>query len=364
MVAARDSDFFGEGTADQGQAKPLSLYEQNQREADARARKAAEDKAKRLAGQSDKPIGAQTQRSAGFDAGLGRYRTADDLKQRPEGTGFVDSVVPTLEAISKDPVTAGILLAPYGIAGAGLAIGGPQALGFAQGTGSIAGATPGIAVKDTIAPALTRVPTAMPGGIGTPGAGAGATTGAAGGGGSAAATGGTAAAAGWGVKDTVGVAAGLGLPLAKLGLEEIIRGGGGDEAKKLREKQEQIARETQLRRQQMQTARMDALGARMVAFDPYNQYLARTFGPEAAFQPEALAGMAENPMKPQLDPALKGYDGTDQSKLRQVRDYNAATHKYAADEEARRNRVMGGVQRPGPGPAPLTMPAPQAARRY
>jgi hypothetical protein len=186
------------------------------------------------------------------------------------------------------------------------------------------------------------------------GAGAGAT-------GAAAAP---AAADAWTTKDTIQTAT----PLAMWGLstlgETLIRNGGDDENAKLRAKQEQIARETELRRQQQQQARMDAIGARIGAFNPYNQHLARMFGPEAAFQPEQLAALAENPMKPQLDPELMNYTGTDDKKEQQIRDYMAAMERYKAAEAARRERVMGSVQRPGPGPAPLQQRTPLPAKRY
>lgn len=368
MVAARDADFTGEGGADQGSARPLTLAEQARLEEDARQRRLLENRKERLAGTTDRELGTgNTQRGAGFDAATGRYRTKEDLQQRPDGGSFVGSIYPTLKAISRDPVTAAVLAAPYGVVGAGAALG-----GFATGgVGTIAGGTVPAGVPAMGAPYAMASPFAGTGAAGVPAMGAPATVASpfgpgslAAGKGGAAAAGAPAAGAGWTAKDTIQTASPLALWGLQTGAEALIRGGNSKEERLLREKQEQIARETQLRRAQQQQSRMDALGARMVAFDPYNQHLARMFGPEAAFQPEALAGMVENPMKPQLDPELQDYRGTDDGKERQIRDYMAARDKYNAAEEARRNRVMGGVQRPGPGPAPISMPAPQAARRF
>lgn len=366
MVAARDADFTGEGTADQGSAKPLTLAEQARLEDEKRKRKLEEEKAARL-GRAGGFLGTRSPGSgaSSFSASINPAtgKPYDDEAKPGSGGAFgewLSSVKPTVKAISRDPVTAGILLAPYGVVGAGAAIGGPQALGFGLGEGSIAGgsATPGMAFKDVVAPTITRTPSAMPAGVGAPGAASSATAPA------AASSAPAAASSAWTWKDTVGVLSPLAVAGGKAGIESLIRSGGDDETAKLKAKQEQIARETELRRQQMQTARMDALGARMLAFDPYNQHLSRMFGPEAAFQPEQLAAMAENPMKPQLDPALQGYRGTDPKKQRQINDYMAAEEKYYADEKARRERVMGGVRPPGPGPAPLQQRTPLPARRF
>lgn len=356
MATARDSDFLGEGTADQGTARPLSLVEQARFEEDARRRRLEESKAARMPYQNNY---RDIRRAADARGQLlsNQSVTADRIARTGSAKGNQQGIFGNL---ADDPVTTGVLLAPYGVVGAGLAVGGPQALGFGLGEGTIAGGSPAYAFKDTVAPTLARTPSTMPGGIGTPGAAA--RTAAAGAPGASAAA--PAAASAWTTKDTVQTLA----PLATWGAstlgESLIRSGGDDERKALAAKQEQIARETQLRRQQQQQARMDTLANRMLAFDPYNQHLAQMFGPGAAFQPEQLAALTENTMKPELDPALRNYRGTDDKKEAQINDYMAAMDKYKAAEEARRNKVMGGIQRPGPGPAPIQPRTPLAAKRY
>jgi hypothetical protein len=84
-----------------------------------------------------------------------------------------------------------------------------------------------------------------------------------------------------------------------------------DSEKALEAKQKQIAAEARKQQELNQQARMNALGQQMLAFNPQNQMMAQMFGPGAAFQPEQLAQMAQNPMKPQLDPSLINYQGVD-----------------------------------------------------
>lgn len=357
MARATEADFLGEGTADQGTAQPLSLAEQARLEEDARQRRLAENKRARL-GRAGGRLGTANQNPGRVE---NPWEGAPQPGSESGWSEFGASVAPTVKAISKDPITAGILLGPAAITGAGLAVGGAGALGAGLGEGTIAGGSLPAAVP-TVTPLGSIASPFGPGSIAASQGGAGA-AGAAGAAGSAAKAA-PAAADAWTWKDTVRTAA----PLVTTGLgaafEQLIRGGGDDERRRLQEKQEQIAREAQLRRQEQQQARMDALGNRMLAFDPFNQHMARMFGPEAAFQPEQLAALVENPNKPQLDPELMGYRGTDDKKERQINDYMAARDKYNAAEEARRNKVMGGIQRPGPGPAPIQPRTPLPARRY
>jgi hypothetical protein len=263
-----------------------------------------------------------------------------------------------LENLSKDPVTAGVLLAPYGVVGAGAAFGGlgaGSAIGGAPLAGS-AGAPAGL-------PATTSLGTiASPFGPGTLAKGAGGAAAAAGG--SGAAAGGAAAGGGWTAKDTARTFLPLGASLAFEGVKGLFGGDSSKEQKALIAKQEQMAREAEMRRYQMQTARMDAMGQRMAAFNPMNQRMAQMLGPDAAFKPEQLASMVQNPLKPQLPPELMNYTGTDDKKEQQIRDYMYQLEQYKKAEEARKQRVMGGVSPLPAGPAPISMPTPQAARRY
>lgn len=260
-----------------------------------------------------------------------------------------------LDNLSKDPVTAGILLAPYGVAAAGLAAGAGATYGGSALAGS-AGAPAGL-------PATTPLGTiASPFGPGTLAKGGAAASAA---GGAGAAGGGAAVAGGgWTAKDTARTLLPFGASLAFEGIKGLFAGDNSKEQKALIAKQEQMAREAETRRYQMQTARMDAMGQRMAAFSPMNQRTAQLLGPDAAFRPEQLASMVENPLKPQLPPELMNYTGTDDKKEQQIRDYMFQMEQYKKAEEARRQRVMNGVAPLPSGPAPISMPTPQAARRY
>ena len=136
------------------------------------------------------------------------------------------------------------------------------------------------------------------------------------------------------------------------------------EEKRLLEKQQQMADEAARRREQVQQQSMDALGQQLMAFAPLNQAMASMYGPEAAFTQEQFANMAQNPMRPDVDPALFNYTGNDPEMLARAADAARRIQQYDAAEEARRASIMGGMPAPGPGPAPIQMPAPQAARRY
>lgn len=121
-----------------------------------------------------------------------------------------------------------------------------------------------------------------------------------------------------------------------------------DSQKKLVKKQEELAKEAEKRRKANAQARMNALGQSMLAFNPQNQMMAQMFGPEAAFSPQQLAQMAQ-------DPRIAGQawgTGTDEQRAAQVQDRD------------RRQRIEQQMTPLGPGPAPLRLPPPQAGRKY
>lgn len=361
-MSATDADFFGEGGADQGTAKPLSLYERNQLEEDARKRRQEEDKRSRLARAGEKLATGDAQRTRTLDPMTGRplYQTPGEGQYATGHGGFVSTIVPTLDAIRKDPVTAGVLLAPFGVVGAGAAAGGAGALGFGLGEGTIAGGAAAPAGIQAIgAPFSMASPHVAGTATGLGGAAAPAGAGAASAGAAA-----PAAASGWTAKDTARTFLPLGASIAFEGIKGLFGGDNSKEQKALIAKQEQMAREAEMRRYQMQNARMDAMGQRMAAFNPMNQRMAQMLGPDAAFKPEQLASMVQNPLKPQLPPELQDYRGTDDKKEQQIRDYMYQMEQYNKAEEARRQRVMNGVSPLPAGPAPISMPTPQAARRY
>src|SRR5262245_34618120 len=111
----------------------------------------------------------------------------------------------------------------------------------------------------------------------------------------------------------------------------------------------------------MQTARMDALGQSLLAMDPYNQHLAQMFGPEAAFKPEQLAGMVNNPIPP--DTSMGGYTGTDPKLKAKQAEQVAALAQWKQQNEDRRNMVLNGLTPLPAGPTPIQMPRPLPAKR-
>jgi len=138
-----------------------------------------------------------------------------------------------------------------------------------------------------------------------------------------------------------------------------------DSHRALQAKQRQMAEEAAKRARMNQQARMNALSQQMLAFNPMNQTMAQMFGPEAAFQPEQLANMAQDPMKPRLDPSLYGYQGVDPKKSAEIAAFMRDQDEYAKNEKRRREMMLGGLQPlPQQGPAPLQQRAPLAAKRY
>ena len=152
--------------------------------------------------------------------------------------------------------------------------------------------------------------------------------------------------------------------LARVPVVGSLLGAKTDSEKALEAKQKQIAAEARKQQELNQQSRMNALGQQMLAFNPQNQMMAQMFGPQAAFQPEQMAQMAQNPMKPIYDEKWSNYQGTDRKTQADIEDYIKRKAEYDRQEAARRDMLMGGIQRPGAGPAPIQMSAPQAARKY
>lgn len=254
----------------------------------------------------------------------------------------------------RDPVTMGILAAPAAITGLGAAVGGGAALGFGLGEGSMVGAPAITTGGASIAPSLAAPSAAA----GTPFSMASPFPAAGGAGGSAAASGGGGAAGFW---SSVGKPAlGFAAPLA---IDQLTKGK-TKEQKQLIEQQKKMALEAQQRQGQLQDQRMNQLGQQMLAFNPRNQMLADMFGPQAAFQPEQVAQMVQGQEPPRPSDAVMSYTGNNQDILKQRAEYIRRHNEWLQAEGQRRDMVMGGFQAPGPGPAPISMPAPQAARRF
>ncbi len=152
--------------------------------------------------------------------------------------------------------------------------------------------------------------------------------------------------------------------LARVPVVGSLLGAKTDSEKALEGKQKQMAAEARKQQELNQQSRMNALGQQMLAFNPQNQMMAQMFGPQAAFQPEQLAQMAQNPMKPAYDEKWSNYKGTDPKTQADIEDYIKRKAEYDRQEAARRDMLMGGIQQPGAGPAPIQMSAPQAARKF
>jgi hypothetical protein len=121
-----------------------------------------------------------------------------------------------------------------------------------------------------------------------------------------------------------------------------------DSQKALVKKQEELAAEAKKRAQQNQQARMNALGQSMLAFNPQNQMMAQMFGPQAAFSPQQFAQMAQDPTVANMPWGT----GSDEQRKAQLAN------------KTRQQQVQQQMRPVGPGPAPLKLPPPAAARRY
>lgn len=358
MVAARDANFLGDGTVDPftGVAPALTA-EEAERQEQARRARILEEKTNATRNINARPGGYFDQRGVSDrEAVAANNRMV--AAERYDRTGSIHGNRQGFWGnLADDPLTAGILAAPLAVTGAGAAIGGAGALGFGLGEGTLVGGSAAAGVPAMTEPFMMASPYAA-------GAGGGAAGGAAGAAGSAAGTAAGAAGDAWTTKDTVKTLIPIAASLGEVGVRELIAGGDSKERRALLAKQEELAMEAQRRRGQMQDARMNALAQQVLAFSPHNQTMAQLFGPQAAFTPEQAAGMVQGPKPPPLDPSLVNYKGGDPKKQAQVEEWVRRQKEYEASEAARREQVMGGFQQPGPGPAPIRMPTPQAARRY
>lgn len=136
--------------------------------------------------------------------------------------------------------------------------------------------------------------------------------------------------------------------LARIPVLGGLMGAETDAQKQLLEKQKQMEQEARRQQQRNQQARMQALGQSLLAFNPQNQMMAQMFGPQAAFSPQQMAQMG-------ADPSVAGQPwgtGTNEQRVAQVKD------------RERRQQIESQTTPLGPGPAPLRLPPPQAARRF
>ncbi len=362
-MSATTGNFIEGGTVDPFRATgaPLTLAEQAALE-EQRRQQRLQESARNTANVNNRPGGYNT--TAGRDqqdsVDASNRRVVQDRKDRDRyGSRMRLSFG---EALSEDPVTMGILAGPLLTTGAGLAVGGPAALGFGLGEGSIAGGGAG-AVQ--VANEATGLATAGPGfsqeaanaynAANAASAFGGTTTTAA----AAAPAAGEAFSVGGALKEVAPILSAVG-PMAI----DALAGGRTKEEQALVAKQKQMAQEAEARRAQVQESRMNALGQQLLAFNPTNQMMARMFGPDAAFQPEEMAAMVQNPIPPPQLPPEASLPNGDPRKTAALQKYLQDKQRYEQGNQQRTDQMTNGMRPVGPGPAPLQQRTPQAARKY
>jgi hypothetical protein len=157
----------------------------------------------------------------------------------------------------------------------------------------------------------------------------------------------------------------------------VLNGLGGfesDSQKALIKKQEQLAAEAKKRAAENQQARMNALGQSMLAFNPQNQMMAQMFGPQAAFSPQQMSQMGNDPgarsreeFAAARQKALMNSPIDFETRQRTggaIEGWTADDIKRMEENEKRKRMIAQQTTPLGPGPAPLRLPPPQAARRY
>jgi hypothetical protein len=133
--------------------------------------------------------------------------------------------------------------------------------------------------------------------------------------------------------------------------------------RQLLDKQKELAAEAAKRRQQLEQEGMNRIGQQLLAFNPQNQMLSQMFGPGAAFTPEQMGQLANDPGAMSDADYQKAY----QEALRTGKPMQGVTQADRDRREAnerRKAQVTQSATPLGPGPAPLQPRTPQAARRF
>ena len=161
--------------------------------------------------------------------------------------------------------------------------------------------------------------------------------------------------------------------LSKIPVLGPLTGAKSNEYKALIKKQEQMAKEAELRAQQQHQQGLQSLNQGMLAFGPRNQMMAQMFGPEAAFSPQQMAAMASDPAAKPLAEAEQAWiqsamqnpiDPKTRSRTTGEMNPQVQADLERARENERRKQWL--LQNLGPmpsGPAPIQMPRPQSGRR-
>jgi hypothetical protein len=347
-MAARDSDFYTGETLDPF-AGLAPAEDPSVAEAAALMRQRLAATRTANINMQQNPDGRTPIRAGAIDPKTGKKYTG---LERPKGEGFWKE---SWDTVKNDPWLLALPAAPLALAAAAPA---------AAGSGSISAANAGLAASESAAasaaPTVGYAATSAPFSMASPSVAgaAGAAPGAAGAAGAAGTT--AAAASPW------ATAAGYGTKLAEVAAPFLIQaalGGKTKEDKALIAKGEQLAQEAKVRQGQQQDARMNKLGQQLLAFNPTNQLMAKMYGPQAAFQPEQMAAMVQG-QAPAYDEKWNNYTGTDPKVQKDVEEYIRRKKEYDLAEASRREMMLNGITAPGPGPTPIQMPTPQAARRY
>ncbi len=390
-MSATTGNFIEGGTVDpfSPTGQPLTIAEQNAMEQERRRRRIEED-ATKTANVNNRSGGYNAQRGGdaaaehAFDvARYGGQEAYDrhwrEVKKRNVAEAGKNFWGRAADTVAEHPWLPLLPLAP--LAGAAFAPGAAGAGSLTATGGGAAGssAAPIIVANEAIPGAATAGPAvAAPGSTAvaipefTQGAadaynaahGFGAVTSAATSATSAAPAASAAFDVGGAIKDVAPILSAVG-PLAY----DQIWGGKTKEEQALIAKQRQLAQETEAHRREAQESRMNALGQQLLAMNPSNKMMAQMFGPDAAFQPEQMAAMVQNPIPPPaMPPELKAMEGrTGKNTPEQnaaFRKYQQQLQQYEEGNRRRTEQMMNGIQPPGPGAPPLQQRAPQPARKY
>lgn len=150
--------------------------------------------------------------------------------------------------------------------------------------------------------------------------------------------------------------------LAKIPVLNSITGSKTDSQKELLKKQEELAKEAEQQKKRNQQMRMQALGQSMLAFNPQNQMMAQMYGPQAAFTPQQMAQMSADPGAMSQEDWSRAH--AESLRSGKAMDVRPDDYKRMQDNQRRMAQVQAQTTPLGPGPAPLRLPPPQAARRY
>lgn len=154
--------------------------------------------------------------------------------------------------------------------------------------------------------------------------------------------------------------------MSKVPLLGPLMGAKSDAEKALIKKQQELAKEAELRQAQNQQARQQALAQSMMAFGPRNQAMSEMFGPEAAFSQQAMTQMAQDPynQEPKLDPRLVGYQGMDRAARGEINEWAWKKKQWEAEQARLRQQTNFQDPRSAPQAPPLRQVTAQAGRRY